>query len=92
MELHDPLDRVRGDLAALLGEPLLEPDRLVDEVHFLEVLLAPASFGQDEPRQAATDDQAEQQQPPVELGDHRGQCIDGAFAAIRPVHSAECST
>ncbi len=92
VELDDPLDRVRGERAALLGEPLLEPDRLVDEVPFLEVLLAPARFGQDEPRQAATDHEAEQQQPPVELGDHRGQCIDGARAAIRPVHSAECST
>ena len=92
VELDDPLDRVRGERAALLGEPLLEPDRLVGEVPFLEVLLAPARFGQDEPRQAATDHEAEQQQPPVELGDHRGQCIDGARAAIRPVHSAECST
>ena len=92
MELHDPLDRVRGERPALLGEALLEPERLVGEVHVLEVLLAPASFGQHEPGQAATDHQAEQEQPPVELGDHRGQCIDGACAAIRPVHSAECST
>jgi len=60
--VHDP---------AAVGEGLPDPGSLRSQLAGFDVLLPPPAVGEHDPDEAAADDQADDQEPPVELGVHR---------------------
>ncbi len=67
------LGRLGRDVVALLAEDRREPQRLARQLLGVDVGLAPAGVGDDEPHQAGARDEPDDEQPPIELGVHRGR-------------------
>ena len=70
MQPEDVQDVAIVDRAAGIGHRLGDPLRLALALVLHDVGLAPARIGQDEPDEARSDDQPDDEQPPVELGVH----------------------
>lgn len=71
MEDEQPLGSLRTDVVALVGQHPREPHRLTRSLLVVDVDIPASRVHQHEPRQAAPDDEPDDEQPPVELGVHR---------------------
>ena len=63
--------RLRADVVAVLAQDGRQPGRLARPLDRVDVRLAPARVHHDEPDQPGSDDEPDDEQPPVELGVHR---------------------
>lgn len=68
MLAQDGLDVNRIELAAATAEPVRNPLRLGRELGLLEVLLAACPVEEDDGDEPAAGDEADEEQPPLELG------------------------
>jgi hypothetical protein len=73
VELEDAGRGRRADVVALLAQDGGQPEGLAWSFLVIDVLLAPARVGHHEPDQAGPDDEPDDEQPPIELGVHRGR-------------------
>ena len=71
MEDEQALGGVRADRMTLLGQHPRQPERLPGSFLLVDVVVAPSSVHQHEPRDPRPDDEPDDEQPPVELGVHR---------------------
>ena len=62
----------RVDPPATGGEPLADPGRLGRQLAVLDVLVVPCAIEVDDRHEAAAGHEAEQEQPPLELGHQAG--------------------
>ena len=82
MQAQDVEDIGIIDLPAGVDHRLGDPLRLAITLGLADVDLAAPRIGHDEPDQAGTDHEPDDQQPPVELGVHLGR-VSGT-ASVRP--------
>jgi hypothetical protein len=71
MEEQESLRGVGWDLESVLCQLRGQPHRLARQLVRVDVLLAPARVHDHEPDQPGSDDEPDDEQPPVELGVHR---------------------
>jgi hypothetical protein len=71
MLAEDCLDLVRVEPPLAAAEPGGDPLRLGRELGLLDVLLAPRPVEEDDGDEPTTGDQADEEQPPLELGHQR---------------------
>jgi len=70
MELQHPFGGLGRHGVALLVEDRRQPERLPGSFLRVDLALAPPGIGDDEPDQARSHDEPDDEQPPVELGIH----------------------
>jgi hypothetical protein len=70
VEFEQALRGLRADRPALVLHHGGEPERLTRSLLGVDVVLATSGVGHDEPDQSGTDDQPDDEQPPIELGVH----------------------
>ena len=73
MEDEEPLRCLGADRLALVGEHPGQPEGLPGSLPLIDVDLAPTRVHQHEPGKTRPDDEPDDEQPPVELGVHRGE-------------------
>jgi hypothetical protein len=66
------LDRGGIQVSRPERKPLRDPARLGRQLRRIEVLLAAGAVEEDDRDQAAAEDEADEEQPPLELGHQRG--------------------
>jgi hypothetical protein len=71
VELQQAVRRLGRDRPSLPAEDRRQPDRLARPLVRLDVGIASSRVGDDEPDQPGSDDEPDDEQPPVELGVHR---------------------
>lgn len=70
MEDQHPFGGLRSDVLAFLGQDLRQPDGLAGPFRLVDIDLASAAVEQDDPDQPGSNDEPDDEQPPVELGVH----------------------
>jgi hypothetical protein len=73
MQLQQPAGAGRADVDPLLVEDRGQPERLASGLDLFDVRFAPARVEDHEPDQPGSHDEPDDEQPPVELGIHRGE-------------------
>ena len=73
MEHEQSLRRLRADRLTLVAEHPRQPQGLPGSLPLIDVDFAAACVHQHEPRKTRPDDEPDDEQPPVELGVHRGE-------------------
>jgi hypothetical protein len=71
VELEQAVDGLWVDRTPLTTEHRAQPERLARSLVGLDVRVASACVGDDEPDQPGSDDEPDDEQPPIELGVHR---------------------
>src|SRR4051812_8734254 len=92
MEPQEALGGLGADRFALVPKGRAQPRRFAWQLLVVDVGFAPAGIRHHEPGEAGTDDESDDEEPPVELGVHRRQCTGRAGSWTPADTLSACST
>ena len=71
VEAQDLFDSIGADRLSGIGQDRRDPACLAGLFGSVDIRIAPGQVGHDQPGERSTDDEPDDEQPPVELGVHR---------------------